>query len=174
MDVFVTQDGPSEQMITYCEFIETFNAISSDYRAHSANDEVVIVSNYSGYLAASLRANSLAWDFKESSFNSEELFLMAKLAGNMPEFRGKLEEARVRTYRDFFKAFNEVSRGFHACPSNRGGAAIVDAEGNLMANLGPKSRNWRFDVSAWSYDEFALMEQLAAVPPELRGGINDD
>lgn len=96
MDVFVTQDGPSEQMITYQDFLETFNAISQDYHAWGtgrggAAVVVAIVSNYTGNLAASLRADSLAWDFKESSFNSKELDLMSKLAGNMPEFRGKIE-----------------------------------------------------------------------------------
>lgn len=95
MDVFVTQDGPSEQMITYQDFLETFNAISQDYHACPADQKGVVVAvaivDSDGELMAVLYKNSLTWDLKESSFNSKELDLMSKLAGNMPEFRGKIE-----------------------------------------------------------------------------------
>lgn len=95
MDVFETQDIQCGHMITYQDFLETFNAISQDYHACPATNDwktigVAIVDS-DGELMASLYKNSLAWDFKESSFNSKELFLMAKLAGNMPELRGKIE-----------------------------------------------------------------------------------
>ena len=96
MDVFETQDIQCGHMITYREFIETFNAISQDYHAWGTARGgmavvVAIASNYTGNVMASLDANSCIWDFKESSFNDKELDLMSKLAGNMPEFRGKIE-----------------------------------------------------------------------------------
>lgn len=97
MNEFETQDIQCGQAITYRDFLETFNAISRDYHAWGtgrggAAVVVAIVSYYTGELAASLRADSLAWDFKESAFNANELFLMAKLAGNMPEFRGEIND----------------------------------------------------------------------------------
>lgn len=96
MDVFVTQDGPSEQTLTYSEFIKKFNAVSQDFHAWGTNRGgvpvvVAVTSNYTGDVMASLDANSCIWDFKQSAFNSKELLLMAKLADNMPEFRGKIE-----------------------------------------------------------------------------------
>ena len=96
MDVFETQDIQCGHMITYQDFVETFNAVSQDFHAWGTGRGgvpivVAIASNYTGDVVASLGANSCIWDFKDSSFNSKELFLMAKLAGNMPEFRGKIE-----------------------------------------------------------------------------------
>lgn len=78
------------------------------------------------------------------------------------------------TYHEFFEEFNKIQRGYHACISNRGGAVIVDEEGNLKASLGANSSVWIFNVSGFSSDEFALMGKLAATSPELRGGHNGE
>lgn len=96
MDVFVTQDIQCGHMITYQDFLETFNAISQDYHACPADQKGTVVAvaivDPDGELMAVLYKDSLTWDFKESSFNDKELDLMSKLAGNMPEFRGEIND----------------------------------------------------------------------------------
>lgn len=95
MDEFQTQDIQCGQMLTYHDFFEAFNAISQGYQAVPARYcgvviGVEIVSKGDRALMASLCAFSRAWAFEESGFNYNELVLMAKLAANMPEFRGKI------------------------------------------------------------------------------------
>lgn len=96
MDEFQTQDIQCGQMITYKDFFETFNAISQDNHACPAYRIGVLVGvaivDRDGVLLASLYDDSCTWNFEGAAFNSKELFLMAKLAGNMPEFRGEIEE----------------------------------------------------------------------------------
>lgn len=95
MNEFETQDIQCGQAITYKEFYEAFNAISRGYHACGMQPRgMAIVADTTGELMAYLTADSRTWDFKESCFNSKELFLMAKLAGNMPEFRGEINNGR--------------------------------------------------------------------------------
>lgn len=75
------------------------------------------------------------------------------------------------TYREFFKEFNAHARSYHAVISSRGGVVILDAYNNSRASLGPKSRDWCFNSSAFSFDELMLTTQLATTLPELRGKI---
>lgn len=72
------------------------------------------------------------------------------------------------TYQEFCKEFNAHARSYHAEPSNRGGAVIVDAQGNSRASLDPKSRDWCFNASAFSFDELMLMTKLVNTLPKLR------
>lgn len=93
MDEFETQDIQCGQALTYKDFFENFNTISQDYQAVPARYcAVAIISNYSGYVMASLASDSRTWVFSESTFNYNELALMAKLAANMPEFRGEIND----------------------------------------------------------------------------------
>lgn len=99
------------------------------------------------------------------------------LESNANQTQAKSNQMQIKgniTWSEFFAAFNAISQGYHACPSSRGGAAVVDKEGHLKANLDPKDSGWSFYASAWSYDQFALMAGLAKTPPELRGGIDDE
>lgn len=72
------------------------------------------------------------------------------------------------TYKEFYKEFNAHARSYHAEPSNRGGVVIVDVDGNSRASLSPKSRDWCFNASAFSFDELMLMTKLATTLPKLR------
>lgn len=81
---------------------------------------------------------------------------------------------RALTYCEFFEAFNDNS-GLYACESGCGGVDIVTTDdGVLRASLLPHSKVWFFKESAFYDNELALMEKLAATPPNLRGEINDD
>lgn len=98
MDEFETQDIQCGQAITYKEFYEAFNAIS-DYHACPATNYWKTIGaaivDEEGELMATLYDDSRAGNFFDVSiFNSKELFLMAKLAANMPEFRGEINYGR--------------------------------------------------------------------------------
>lgn len=83
----------------------------------------------------------------------------------------KQKTEQTLTYREFFEAFSAVSQGYHACPSSRGGATVVDPDGNFNAELDPKGCGWSFCASARGYlryEELTLMAELANTPPELR------
>lgn len=87
------------QALTYKEFFEKFNAISQDYRAYSVTfpvvaDVVAIFSYYNHHVMASLASDDRTWDFNESTFNSKELLLMAKLAATSPKLRGGIDNER--------------------------------------------------------------------------------
>lgn len=82
-----------EQVLTYHDFFERFNAISLGYHACPATKDgemigAAIVSNCDGALMASLGLVSRTWSFHDSAFDYEELDLMAQLATNLPKFRG--------------------------------------------------------------------------------------
>lgn len=81
----------------------------------------------------------------------------------------KDSDDQTLTYSEFYKEFNAHSRSYHAEPSSRGGVAIVDVDGKTRASLRPKSRNWCFNESAFSFDELMLMTKLATTLPKLRG-----
>lgn len=84
------------EALTYHDFFERFNAISQDYQAVPARYcAVVIVSNYSGYVMASLASDSRTWIFSESTFNYNELALIAKLAATSPKLRGGINDGRI-------------------------------------------------------------------------------
>lgn len=78
------------------------------------------------------------------------------------------------TYQEFFEAFNKMQCDYHACTSDRGGADIVAGEGSLKAHFSPEYRAWLFRESVFDANGLALMEKLAATPPELRGEIDND
>lgn len=96
MDEFETQDIQCGQALTYKEFFETFNAISQDSHACPAYRTGVCIGvaivDPDGELMAVLYDDSCTWHFDGSGFNSKQLFLMAKLAANMPEFRGEIND----------------------------------------------------------------------------------
>lgn len=91
----------------------------------------------------------------------------------MNEFKTQdIQCGQAITYKEFYEAFNAIS-DYHACPAtNYGktiGAAIVDEEGELMANLYDDFCFWNFDVSGFDSKELFLMAKLADTKPKDRG-----
>lgn len=87
------------------------------------------------------------------------------------------------TYLEFCKAFNKHSpyHGPYACESDNGGVVIFTSASvprQRMARLYSESCNWVFNAEAkilvFDDEELTLMAKLAATPPELRGGIDND
>ncbi len=93
-----------------------------------------------------------------------------------------IQGEQALTYHDFFKDFNAIARGCHACAFFHNevpiGVIIVsDPDGDWRdpwASLGIESLTWNFNKSAFDYGELALMVKLAATPPKLRGGIDKE
>lgn len=87
-----------------------------------------------------------------------------------------MDEFKSITYKEFYEAFNAISDN-HACPAYRiglcAGVAIVDEDGEFMANLYDDNRTWGFDVSAFNTKELDLMSKPAGNMPEFRGEINN-
>lgn len=84
--------------VTYQDFFEMFNAISRDNHACPAYRTGVLVGvaivDPDGVLIAVLYDDDCTWRFDTSAFNSEELFLMARLAATLPKDRGEIDNER--------------------------------------------------------------------------------
>lgn len=98
------------------------------------------------------------------------------LESNANQKQAKGNQTQIKdniTYSEFFEEFNKKT-DYHACTSDRGGADIVAGEGSLKAHFSPEYRAWLFRESVFDANGLALMEKLAATPPELRGEIDND
>lgn len=79
--------------LTYHEFFEEFNAVSSEYHARPFyHGRKISILKSSGFVAATLYVGYRFWNFHESQFNSNELALMEKLAATSPELRGGIDD----------------------------------------------------------------------------------
>lgn len=118
------------------------------------------------------------WTFTLKLESGEPACLVRDHIAYFTTYEQKTEQAL--TYREFIKAFNELSLVHHACESSYGGVAIFDSPHvpcQKMASLGLESRNWAFGASTnsvFNCEELTLMAKLATTLPELRGGFNDE
>lgn len=89
MDKLETQDIQCGQSLTSEQFAELFNYISDDYCADvQFNGDVTIADREDDYQVAVLWSDSQRWLFEnERAYNWLELYLMVRLASNMPELR---------------------------------------------------------------------------------------
>lgn len=87
------EENSDGETLTYHEFFEEFNAISSEYYARPFNHgRRISIKKSSGFVAATLYVGYRFWNFNESQFNSNELALMAQLATTSPELRGEIDD----------------------------------------------------------------------------------
>ena len=122
---------------------------------------------------------SRGWAFERSWKNypiaedeQKQIAEFVKCCNNkQPSNARDARDEQTFTYSKFFKQFNELSDGYHAEPSSRGGVDIVDKRGDLKASLLPHTDGWYFTESGFPGEELLLMARLATTLPERRGKI---
>lgn len=89
MDYFKTQDIPCGKALTSKQFVKLFNHISDDYCADiQFNGDITIADRDDEYQVAVLWYDSQYWLFEyQRAYDWKELYLMVRLASNMPELR---------------------------------------------------------------------------------------
>lgn len=122
--------------------------------------------------------NDLKFESIEQCVAVRTLDALERIANALEKGQEEDSGGQTLTYHDFCQSFNEISNKYYAeyyaKPFNGIVASISNSSGFVVAGLYASSRIWNFHESNFNCNELALMTQLAATLPELRGGIEND
>ncbi|MGZ1343163.1 hypothetical protein ACXO8R_03070 [Lactobacillus delbrueckii subsp. bulgaricus] len=123
-------------------------------------------------------ANELHFENIEQHVAVHTLDALERIANALEKDQEEDSGGQTLTYHDFCQSFNEISdeysSEYYVKPFNGRMVSISNSRGFVVASLYASSRIWNFHESDFNCNELALMTQLAATSPELRGEIDNE